>query len=199
MTSSGDSRVEIRELIDQFYHSPAEHSDLGEFEKQTTVPAPFDTLLDHNAHMTVTVESHHGQSVGVEVHRCRQHENWYSREITLVTSESKKVVQYGIVRLDTMALADEVWRRIESQQTPLGRVLIEHNVLREVQLLGLWKVHAGPSLAALMKCSVGDVTYGRTALIYCDSKPAIELLEIVAPESSLGAPPPGASPLGATS
>jgi hypothetical protein len=28
---------------------------------------------------------------------------------------------------------------------------------------------------------VGDVMYGRTALIYCDGAPAIELLEIVAP------------------
>ncbi len=179
-TSSGDARVEIRELIDQFYQSPANHSDLGIFEKQSSLPSPYDRLLDHDAHMTVTVESHWGQSVNVNVHRCHQHENWYSREITLSGVDSGQVVQYGIVRLDTSALEDQVWRRIESQQVPLGRVLIEHNVLREVQLCGLWKVHAGPSLAALMRCGVGDTLYGRTALIHCNSVPAIELLEIVA-------------------
>ncbi len=29
-----------------------------------------------------------------------------------------------------------------------------------------------------------QITYGRLALIHCDGKPAIELLEIVAPESA---------------
>ncbi|TWU47279.1 hypothetical protein Poly51_50780 [Rubripirellula tenax] len=180
MTSSGDSDVKIDELIDQFYRSPAQHSDLGSFEKLDQVPRPYDGLLDHNSHMTVTVEAHWKQPVDVVVHRCSQEENWYSREITLVGSQSKQVVQFGIVRLDTSALNEKVWRQIESQQTPLGRVLIEHHVLREVQLCGLWKVHAGQSLASLMKCEVGDVLYGRTALIHCDGVPAIELLEIVA-------------------
>lgn len=179
-TSPGDARVEIRELIDQFYGPPADHADLGVFEKIDSAPSPYDKLLDHNAHMTVTVESHWNQPVDVQVHRFSRNENWYSREITLTGTESGEVVQFGIVRLDTSALADEVWRRIESQKTPLGRVLIEHNVMRVVQLCGLWKVHAGPSLARLMRCQVGDVLYGRTALIYCDSVPAIELLEIVA-------------------
>lgn len=180
LTSFGDARVEIRELIDQFYRPPARHADLGIFTKVARVPAPYDGLLDHNAHMTVTVESFHGDSVDVIVHRMGQHENWYSREITLATHQSHQVVQYGIVRLDTTALAEEVWRRIESRDTPLGRVLIEHNVLREVQLCGLWSIQAGPSLSKLLGCSIDQTVYGRTALIHCDSVPAIELLEIVA-------------------
>lgn len=145
------------------------------------MPSPYDGLLDHDSHMTVTVESFHGDSVDVVVHRMGQHENWYSREITLATHRSKRIVQYGIVRLDTTALADEVWRRIESQTTPLGRVLIEHEVLRTVQLCGLWSIQAGPSLSRLLDCTEGETVYGRTALIHCDSMPAIELLEIVAP------------------
>ncbi len=173
------SPVEIGELIDQFYAPPSARTELAEFEQVTSVPSPYDQLLDHDAHMTVTVESYYGQSVDVDVHRFTRDTNWYSREITLVASETKQVVQYGIVRLNTTALATEVWRRIESRETPLGRVLIEHNVLREVQLCELWKVVAGPSLAMLMKCEEGDVMYGRTALIRCDGVPAIELLEIV--------------------
>jgi hypothetical protein len=74
-----------------------------------------------------------------------------------------------------------VWKQIESQSTPLGRVLIENNVLREVQMCALWRVSAGASLANLMQVETGEQVYGRTALIYCDRAPAIELLEIVSP------------------
>lgn len=181
VTSSDDSCVDIEELLDEFYDDPVGHSQLGQFVPQASVPEPYDSLLDHHKHMTVTVESHYGQKVDVHVHRCTRKGDWYSREITLATTESRKIVQYGIVRLNTTALDQEVWQQIESQKIPLGRVLIEHNVLREVQLCGLWQVHAGPSLAALMRLRIGDLLYGRTALIYCDNVPAIELLEIVSP------------------
>ncbi len=182
VTSSDDSRIDINELLDEFYDQPVGHSQLGEFVSVPHVPPPYDELLDHHAHMTVTVESHYGQSVDVRVHRNHRNGDWYAREITLVTSESRRIVQYGIVRLDTTTLAPDVWKEIESQKIPLGRVLIEHNVLREVQLCGLWQVKAGPSLAGLMHLRVGDVLFGRTALIYCDGAPAIELLEVVAPD-----------------
>jgi hypothetical protein len=71
--------------------------------------------------------------------------------------------------------------RIEAEDTPLGRVLIENNVLRRVRLASLWRVRAGAELARLFDLAAGAVTYGRTALIECNNEPAVELLEIVAP------------------
>jgi len=50
-----------------------------------------------------------------------------------------------------------------------------------VQMCALWRVSAGASLANLMQVGAGDQVFGRTALIYCDRAPAIELLEIVSP------------------
>ncbi|GAA5508679.1 hypothetical protein [Novipirellula caenicola] len=182
--------IEIEHLVGQFYSVTEEadrdsvgrlSSELASFESLVVVPPPFDQLLDHNKHMTVTVEAFHGQKVDVVVHRTKRVDNWYSREITLVTQNDKKIVQYGIVRLNVDQLSEPVWSRIESETTPLGRVLIEHNVLRQVQLCGLWRVEAGPSLASIMQVEKGDTLFGRTALIYCDGDPAIELLEIVAP------------------
>ncbi|MEM1069302.1 MAG: hypothetical protein AAGG48_19300 [Planctomycetota bacterium] len=179
--SFGESRIDINTLLDEFYPSPTGHSQLGEFECVESVPPPNDRLLDHHEHMTVTVESHFGDAVDVHVHRCKKQGEWYSREITLVTKQERKIVQHGIVRLDTSKLDTGVWKKIESQGIPLGRVLIEHNVLREVQMCQLWKVIAGPSLAAMMHLQIGETLYGRTALIFCDGEPAIELLEIVTP------------------
>ena len=183
--SKDDSKVKIEELLSEFYSAESGFQQLGNCVSTTTLTQPYDDLLNHQAHMTVTVESHHGEKVDVVVHRHHRRSDasgdWYAREITLETRETRKTVQYGIVRLNVAALAPEVWRRIESRQTPLGRVLIENNVLREVHLCELWEVKAGPALAELLKVEPGQVVYGRTALIYCDGEPAIELLEIVAP------------------
>ena len=81
------------------------------------------------------------------------------------------------------ALEEDVWRQIENQEVPLGRVLIRHDVLREVELCELWQIKSGPCLASLLHRSIGETLYGRTALIHCDGEPAIELLEVVAPVS----------------
>ena len=183
-TTPGEPQVDIERLLESFYGEPSGHSQLAEFEPVDQLPAPYDQLLDHDKHMTVTVEAHYSEKVGVHVHRVARKEDWYAREITLVTGNSRRIVQYGIVRLDFTKLEPEVWKQIESQQIPLGRVLIEHNVLREVQLCGLWKVKAGPSLASLLHLRIGDELFGRTALIYCDGRPAIELLEVVSPATN---------------
>ena len=176
--------VDLNVLLDEFYASvdgeSASHGQLGTFRCVETVPPPFDGLLDHNHHMTVTVEAFHKEPVTVTVHRHMKHDDFYCREITLATEQSKRIVQYGIVRLTIAALKPPVWQRIESREVPLGRVLIEHNVLRDVQLQQLWEIKAGPCLAEKMKSVIGDTFYGRTALIHCDGLPAIELLEIVA-------------------
>lgn len=185
MCSTNDSDVKISDLLDQFYPEPIGYLQLGEFEPVLVPPSPYNQLLNHHKHMTVTVESHYGENVDVQVHRCARAGDWYSREITLVTAQSRRIVQYGIVRLDTTTLEPEVWRKIESQQLPLGRVLIEHNVLREVQLCGLWRIHAGPALAALLHVAIGQTVWGRTALIYCNGEPAIKLLEILAPTGAV--------------
>jgi chorismate-pyruvate lyase len=178
---SDDSSVDIERLLDEFYGPPASHAQLGSFDQVVSVPPPYDRLLDHHDHMTVTVESHYGQKVGVNVHRHAKRGDWYSREITLVTGGTGQIVQYGIVRLNVSALGHEVWAQIQSRRIPLGRVLIEHDVMREVQLCSLWRVLAGPSLASLLHLKIGDELFGRTALIFCHNSPAIELLEIVAP------------------
>jgi hypothetical protein len=92
------------------------------------------------------------------------------------------VVLFGIPRLNLRLVDDAVRAEILGQNKPLGRVLIEHNVLREVQLASLYRVEPGPNLRQLIGLTSPLATYGRTAFIYCDGYPAVELLEIVSPE-----------------
>lgn len=170
-------------LIGLFYDAPEQ---LGQFDEAASseLPEPYAVLLDHNEHMTVTVESFHRSRVDVQVLETNITPTHYARKILLTRQSDGGVVQFGVVRLNMGYLSEPVQREIRSQQKPLGRILIEHHVLRQVELVGLWRVTCGPDLQKYFGLNGPTATYGRTALIHCNGEPAVELLEIVTPCTS---------------
>ncbi len=181
MSGLPPSTADLETLVGLF-HTHIE--DLGTFVSRPhkELPVVYRRLLAHTGHMTVTVEDRHHSPVDVEVLNVQTTPSHYSRQILLRRQSDRRVVQFGIVRLALEVLDPATRDEILSQRVPLGRVLIEHGVMRAVQLLGLWQVQCGKELAHHFGASVGHITYGRTALIYCNGEPAVELLEIVAPE-----------------
>ena len=169
---------ELETLVGLFYDQPERLGQFTEVEPDEMPEAPR-RLLNHHAHMTVTVESFHQSSVDVEVLEDRADQDTYWRKILLRRQSDGGVVQFGIVRLDFRYVSEPVRREIEEQGTPLGRVLINHDVLRKVELHSLWRVAPGPELRELLGLTTDEPVYGRTALIYCNGEPAVELLEIV--------------------
>src|SRR4051812_42502412 len=97
------------------------------------MPQPYRRLLAHEHHMTVTVEAHHGQLVNVEVLDRRHDGDSYSRKILLARRGDGKIVQCGVVRIHFQYCTRDVRDEIVSEKTPLGRILIEHNVLRRIE------------------------------------------------------------------
>jgi chorismate-pyruvate lyase len=174
------AKSDLAALAGLFYPSLAA---LGSFDAVNfeELPPAYRRLLAHRHHMTVTVEEFHRTPVNVRVLEAKTVAGEYSRKILLTRKSDGQVVQFGIVRLKPEFLSEVVWREIESQRTPLGRVLIEHNVLREIELLALWRVSPGNDLRRGLGMATDKITYGRTAIIHCDGRPAVELLEIVAP------------------
>jgi hypothetical protein len=156
---------------------------LGQFEEADAawLPERFRQLLDHHAHMTVTQEAAHGCPVEVEVLDRQITETHYARKSLLRRTSDHQVVQYCTVRLNFEYLGPQVRQSVEDEAIPLGRILIHHNVLRQVQMVALWKIRTGGELRKYFQLAEPTVTYGRTALIYCDGDPAVELLEIIAP------------------
>jgi chorismate-pyruvate lyase len=156
---------------------------LGEFAEEAIdeMPPGYRRLLAHNEHMTVTVEQFHGCPVDVRVLDRRTTPTHYARKILLTRQSDGRVVQFGIMRVHFASLPEAVRREIESEATPLGRILIEHDIHRRVQLFSLRRVRMGDELRQLFGQAGAAETHGRTALIECNSAPAIELLEIVAP------------------
>lgn len=145
------------------------------------VPEPYRRLLVHDHHMTVTMEEFHQARVRVRVVERAREGGIYSRKILLVAEESGRVVQFGIVRFDLSYVTDAVRQEILAEREPLGRILINYNVLRHIDLGALLRLRCGPELAGYFGCPAGQSTYGRLATIFCNQKPAVDLLEVPSP------------------
>ncbi len=144
-------------------------------------PEPYKQLLVHDHHMTVTMEEFHDCRVDVKILSRHFEENTYSRKILLLKSGRDTVVQFGIVRFNFDYVTEKVREEIIEGETPLGRVLINHNVLRHIDLAAVLRIAPGPELLEYFQMSPGGVTYGRLATIFCNRQPAVDLLEISAP------------------
>ena len=144
-------------------------------------PEPYKTLLAHEQHMTVTMEQFCDGPVEVRILERKRDGDSYSRKIVLVKRGTDRVVQFGIVRFNLRYVTQAVRDEILKGETPLGRVLINHNVLRHIDVGALLRIEVGSALAAHMNAKPGAVTYGRLATIFCNKQPAVDLLEIPAP------------------
>jgi len=172
--------IELQSLLDLFPDTPPLLNECEHIASSTT-PEPYKTMLVHEHHMTVTMENYHLSPVEVQVLDRNPDENNYARKILLLKEGTDKVVQFGIVRFNFQYVTEQVKREIIDEQTPLGRVLITHNVLRHIDLNAILKMKCGPTLAKHFDCPEDTVTYGRLATIFCNNRPAVDLLEISSP------------------
>lgn len=197
-TEQPDPVVRATALV-QLFCTPAEFGLITSVPVDQ-VPEPARTLLDHRSHMTVAMERFYGGEVRLRVvarlseqPAAPPNNDWYAREILLET-EGGTIVQHGIVRIDLTHLAATTAAAIRAARRPLGRILIEAGMLREVHGVSLLHVVPGPHLRKLLGSQAGDdpatvdSLYGRVAAIELDGRPAVELLEIVVPNQRKRAP-----------
>jgi hypothetical protein len=147
------------------------------------LPEPYHRLLVHTHHMTVTVEHHYGSPVDVRVLACRRTGNEYARKILLALKTDARVVQFGLVRINLGVCPEPVRNAIVEGKTPLGRVLIQHDMLRRIEPVAFLHVRLSPTMADWFGVPAGADTYGRVGVIYTGDRPAVEVLEILAPLS----------------
>lgn len=171
---------ELRALTELFPEGPPLFERVEHVPSAAT-PEPYKTMLVHDHHMTIAMEEYHHTTVDVRVLAAREAGDLYVRKIALYKHGTEIPVQFGIVRFHFQYVTPEVRREIVAGQTPLGRVLILHNVLRHIDLGAILQFTAGPGLAEILKMPVGGVTYGRLATIFCNHQPAVDLLEISSP------------------
>jgi chorismate-pyruvate lyase len=161
--------------------SPVDYLAGHEFVAPGEVPPPYHGLLVHRHHMTVTVEKYHGDLVNVRILERWHAGDFYARKILLALQKSGKVVQFGIARVNLHYCSDAVRDAILAGNTPLGRILIQHNVLRRVEPAAFLRILPGAPMMKWFGLEEMVPTYGRVAVIHCDGRPAVEVVEIVAP------------------
>jgi len=168
----------IDKLTDLFYPS---RDELGEFLPidADQLSPQYQSLLAHHDHMTVTLEAWHNSLVEVHVLEERQDRDHYSRKIVLVRQRDSVPVLFGIMQVNLAGLPDIVRLEIESQALPLGRIMIRHHLLREVEACQMWQIKPGKELQHHMNCSEDSELFGRSARILVEGQPAVELVEIV--------------------
>jgi chorismate-pyruvate lyase len=159
--------------------------EVGRFEPCPVdeLPPNYRTLLAHTNHMTVALESFHQTTIAVAALAEWRDEASYARCSLLSRQTDGTIVQFGIMRIWLADLPADAQDEITSKKIPLGRVLIEHNLLREVELITLWRIEPGPVLRQHLRLSGKAPLYGRTAQILVDERPTVQLLEIVKLES----------------
>jgi chorismate-pyruvate lyase len=169
---------ELDALAGLFYGSIGE---LGDFQEvgPAQLPNACRTMLANDRHMTVNLEAHHGSPVDVVVIASGKSEAQYWRKVLLKRRSDGAVVLFGLVRITRSLLSDKIRDQIEGGKIPLGRILIDENVLRNVRLLSLWRILPGRELCEVFGLASRRPCYGRTAFIYCDNAPVIELLEVI--------------------
>ncbi|HMO92207.1 MAG TPA: hypothetical protein PKD64_08400 [Pirellulaceae bacterium] len=175
---------DLQALLGLFFQDSTQ---LGRFRlvSEQQLPPSIHGLIAHNSHMTVAIERFHGTSVNLKVRNRNETASHYSREIVLLHQATSAVLQYGIVRLNTALFSPTIMAEIKSESIPLGKILIDNGIMRQVKLMSIWQIAAGPRLQQIFNRDGLRVCYGRTALIYTDGMPAIELLEIVPDESEI--------------
>ena len=158
----------------------ADLDELGRFEPVTVdrLPDDYRVLLAHHDHMTVALEAFHNSLVDVRAVAEWRDESSYARCSLLSRQTDAAIVQFGIMRIWLADLPAAAQVEITGKKSPLGRVLIRHNVLREVELITLWQITPGPVLRQHLQLADEATIYGRTAQILVDQRPTVQLLEI---------------------
>ena len=144
------------------------------------LPADYRTLLAHHDHMTVALEAF---TTAWSPSRRWPNGSDEASLRPLQRAESPVGRRDRTIRnhadLAGRPAARPRRRRSPSKKAPLGRVLIDHNVLREVELITLWQIAPGPVLQQHLQLTDDTPIYGRSAQILVDERPTVQLLEIV--------------------
>lgn len=151
-----------------------------ELVQPRAIPEPYRALLDHRRHMTVTVEEFYGEPVDVDVLQACASDDIYARKIRLCL-RSGRAVQFAVARVDLGAVAPAVRAEILGERVPLGRILIQHGVMRTVEPVAFYRTRPTAALAGWLGLHAERTLFGRLGVLTVDGSPAIAVAEILAP------------------
>ncbi len=169
--------VDLRGLLSTF----GDDGELARFVQVDgpSVPQPFNRLLVHDQHMTVTLEAYHRGPVHLCVHDSAVRDDAYARKITLHARPDGPPVLLGIMKFDFRYCSAATREEVVAGQTPLGRILIEHDVLRHLSAGPYYRVSPHPARMLGVEVDLPADCHARLARINCNGGHAVQVLEII--------------------
>ncbi len=169
--------VDLRGLLSTF----GDDGELARFVQVDgpSVPQPFNRLLVHDQHMTVTLEAYHRGPVHLSVHDSVLRNDGYVRKITLHARPDGPAILLGIMKFDFRYCSAATREEVVAGQTPLGRILIAHDVLRHLTGGPYYGVAPGSSRILGLDVDLPADCHARLAHINCNGGHAVQVLEII--------------------
>ncbi len=174
-----DPNKELRLLLAFFGESRVPDCEVVRADQ---VPDPWHRLLVHDNHMTVTLEARWGEEVKVVPYQVHRQGDLYGRKLDLEIADGT-VVMTGVMLLNFGVCPASVREAVESESAPLGHILIQSGLLRRITSESFVRVAATDPLAQRFRLEEPREAWGRLATIFADGLPAVDLLEIVRPDS----------------
>ncbi len=173
--------AELRALY-AFINNPNAETPKATVVCEEDLPKDARALLVHQNHMTIAQQEFHGEPVGVKVLWPVQNGTVYARKSLLFLPSTGRVVQFNIMSIDLDFCTEEMKPEIVAGSIPLGKILIDHNVLRRVSRHGLLCIEPNQEIREVFRLAQTTPVYGRLATIFVNESPAVKLLEVVAPQ-----------------
>ena len=146
------------------------------------LPEPARRLLDHARDMTSTLAEFHGSALRVDVLQTRRVGELYLREVFLRTTNTGRLVEYGVLAVALAQFSPEQRAAIEAGEAPLGALLHRFQIPFVSAPIGFFAATAADLAATPLAGHALGECYGR---LNCLSKPSREplawILEILPP------------------
>ncbi len=146
------------------------------------IPAPYHTLLVHDADMTSTLERFHGERVRLRILESRRNGSTYEREVVLVAGNAARPVEFGAIGIMLDRFSGDVQEVILKGATPLGAILQEFAIPFVSMPQAFFEIHADDLMAEALEVAAPALLYGRrNTLITPAGETLAEIVEILPP------------------
>jgi hypothetical protein len=162
LPATEESCEHFKDLLGGFYEALPEQPAIDiEFVAPDTMPQPQRDLLVHLGDMTSTLTRHHGETIALKVLDRHEGPQWYRRHIVLETSESRRPVEYGAIRILLPLLSEAARLEVVAARAPLGAILARHGLAYRHCPGGFFRIRSNLVIEKAFGLSWPQWLYGR--------------------------------------
>ena len=180
--SSSPIALPIAYPLDDFYAQAGMALPPIEAVAGEAVPEPYKTLLVHQDDMTPTLEKFHGDALHLRVLRRQQRDDFYFREVVLITDKEEKPVEFGAIKINLSLFSPAARQEILAERLPLGHILADCVVTHTSRPKAFLRVQSDAFINSMLKLEGAHTLYGRRNTLWDpQQRPLAEIVEILPP------------------